>query len=497
MSIRRNILGAISLLFAQHLFGQINSVFVNSQYGGVYSAQINPAAAARMKHKWVVAIAGLDAKVFNNYMSVDMPYHPIRLLFRNYPDSLRTSLNNPVWRWNWVQTNGGAGTVSLHSFIKINGPSAFFKYKNHCFGLLTELNFFADMTGMPQPLADQLYDGLKKGQKLQDPSKAILSNNTKIRLNIKQQSWVSIGFSYSHLWTFKRRKTLSAGITYKLLHARGGSQIQINADELVEQSDNKIRISSPGFEIKSMMPRNNVFYPKGYGGIDLGVQFVNKKSETGRSNNSPRKHPDYLYKVGVSILDIGNLVYTRTITTELQSGKEPLILPSVDEIMSWTPEQSRDELMKAVAKTENLAPEMFYGKKMRIGLPTRLVLHGDIQINKYFYVDAVLQQNLRKRNGNNINTFSYLTVSPRIENRNFSAGLPLCLDNNYSKLHVGLYARVLWLYVGSRNIGALIQPNGKQEADIFLGIQFGNLPGKLFKGRMPYMFFKKRGCAEF
>jgi hypothetical protein len=498
MNVMRYLYGPLCMLiFTPKLCAQINSLFVNSQYAGVYAAQINPATAAQMKHKWVVSLAGLDAKIFNNYMSMNMPYHPYRLLFKNYPDSLRTSYNNPVWRWNWVQTNVNAETVSLHSFIKVSGPSAFVKYKNSTFGVLTELNVFADMKGMPTPLVDQFYQDLKRGHKLQDPSKDFLNNPQKIHLNIKQQSWVSIGLSYSHLWVFKRRKMLSAGITYKLLHARGGYQIQVDADELKEQADHKIKISSPGFVISTMMPRNNIFYPKGYGGIDIGVQLFNKKSETGRSNNSSRIHPDHLYKIGASILDIGNLVYTRTISTELQSRSEAIELPSVEDVMSWSPEKARDELMKAVAGFENVAPETFYGKTIKIGLPTRMVLHGDVQVNKHFYIDAVIQQNLRKRNGKNMNTFSYLTVSPRIENRSFTVGMPLSLDNNYSKLHIGFYARILWLYFGSRNIAALISPNRKQEADFFMGIQFGNLPGKLFKGKMPYMFMRKRGCAEF
>jgi hypothetical protein len=353
------------------------------------------------------------------------------------------------------------------------------------------------MKGMPKPLVDQMYEDLKRGHKLQDPGMDFLNNPRKIHLNIKQQSWVSIGLSYAHLWTFKRRKMLSAGITYKFLHARGGYQIQVDADNLEEQPNHKIKISSPGFEIKTMMPRNNIFYPKGYGGIDLGVQYFNKKSETGRSNNSRNIHPDHLFKIGASILDIGNLVYTRTISTELKSQSQAVELPSIDDVMSWTPEKARDELMKAVSKFEDIEPETFYGKKIRIGLPTRLVLHGDMQINRHFYIDGVLQQNLRKRNGKNINTFSYLSLSPRWENRSLSFGLPISLDNNYSKLHVGFYTRLMFLYFGSRNIAAIVHPNGKQEADFFIGLQFGNLPGKLFKGKMPYMFMKKRGCAEF
>lgn len=485
------------LILAQHLNAQTSTWMVNSPYGGVFNVFSNPASSSQIKYKWVFSPGSADLKIANDYMSLNMPYHPIRLLLGNYPDSLRTGYNNPLWRWNWLETNARRNTISLHSLVRFTGPSAVFKFKNHSFGLLTEINFFADMNGVPTTLADHIYGEIKNGQKPGDNPPLPVEDLLKINLNIKQQSWVSLGFNYSYLWVFKRRKMLSAGITYKLLHSRGGTQIHLEAGGFKEQSDRSISVSTPGIEISTLMPRHNIFYPKGFGGIDLGALFQNKKSETGRSNNSKNLHPDYLYKLGVSVLDIGNLVYTRTITTEMQAKTHAMTLPSVDEIMTWTPEKARDEMTKAFSALENEGPETFYGKKIRVGLPTRLLIHGNIQINRHIYADLVLQQNLRKRNGDNINTFSFLSLSPRFENKWFSAGIPFTLDNNYRQPYLGLYLRIVWLYFGSRNIAAIVSPNGRQNADFFMGIQFGNLPGKSFKGKSRYMFMRRRGCAEF
>jgi hypothetical protein len=489
---------ALSACFVPvHVQAQIGALFVNSPYAGVYAARINPATAAQMKQKWVVSLGEFDAKIFNNYMSASMPYHPYRLLLKTYPDSLRTEYNNPVWRWSWVNTNNTAKTVNLHSFIRIAGPSAIFRIKQHAFGISSDVNVFADLQGLPKPLVDKFYEDLKTGNKMSAPGVDMLNTPQKLHLNIRQQAWASIGFSYAYLWTFKRRKTLSAGITYKLLHGMGGSHIQVDADNMQQQADDKIRISSPGFEIKSLLPRNNVFYPKGYGGIDLGVQYSNKKSETGKSNNSKKLHPDYLFRIGASILDIGNLVYTRTIITELKSESQSINFPSINEVMQWSPDKIKDELMQTLEQFKDIAPETFYGKKTKVGLPTRLVVNGDMQITKILFADFIIEQNLRKRSGKNMNTFSYVSVSPRIEKRNVTVGLPLTLDNNYRNLNLGFYARVFFLYFGSRNIISIIHPDGKRSADLFLGVQFGNIPGKLLKRKTPYLFLKKRKCAEF
>ncbi|MBL7836458.1 MAG: hypothetical protein JNM67_02980 [Bacteroidetes bacterium] len=498
MNYRHPLYGTLCLLVcSQTLFSQNHGLWVNSPYGGVYATQANPANTSFMAHKWVVSPGSFDSKIANDYMSLNMPYHPLRLVLGNYPDSLRTKYDNPLWRWSWIQTNARRETVSFHSLFNISGPSALFKYKNHSFGLLSGFNVFADMSGVPQSLVNHIYEELKSGKKLEDKPALPLDAMQKVHLNIKQQTWVSVGFNYAYLWTFKRRKQLSTGITYKLLHSIGGTQMQLDAGEFVEQSDKTIKISTPGIHIKTMMPRNHIFYPRGFGGIDLGLVFQDKKSETGRSNNNKKRHPDYKYKVGLSILDIGHLVYTRTITTEMQSRNQSLTLPSVEDMMQWSPDKVREELLKSISDLDNTGPETFYGKRIRIGLPTRLLLYGNIQINKYLYIDGVWQQNLRKRDGNNINSLSYLSLTPRIENKWFTIGLPFSLDNNYRQAGLGLYARLYWLYMGSRNIVSIISPNGRQSTDFFVGIQFGNLPGKPFKGKTPYMFMRKRRCAEF
>ena len=487
----------LSLLLPVFTSAQVSSFFVNSRYGGTYAARVNPATSAQMQHKWVVSPGGFDFSIFNNYLSMSMPYHPYRLALKNYPDSLTTRYDNPLWRWNWVQTSKSDQNISLHGFIRINGPSALVKLGSHSFGLLSEVNFYADLKGIPKPLADAFYEDLRRGHKLRRQDSNFLNNGQQIHLNIKQQGWAAIGFHYAYLWKFKRRKMISAGITYKLLHGMGGSQIQVDAGNIEEQPDRSIRISSPGFEIKTLMPRKNLFYPKGFGGIDLGVQFLNKKSETGKHNNSKYIHPEYMYRIGLSLLDIGRLVYTRTITTFLKSESEAMKMPSIEEVLTWSPDKIKDELTKNFANLRDVEPQTVYGKTTRIGLPTRLVLHGDMQVTKMFYLDFLLQQNLRRVSSRHIHTLSFLSVTPRFEKRNWTVGFPISLDNNYRQFRMGFYARWMYLYFGSRHIAAVVHPNGKQGADLFIGIQFGNLPGKFLKIKTPYLFLKKRRCAEF
>src|SRR5690606_27578727 len=141
----------------------------------------------------------------------------------------------------------------------IAGPSAVFKYKNHSFGFLTEINVFADVLGVPKKLVDRMHNELTSGQKLQVDQPVNHKDILNVRLNIKQQAWMSIGFNYSYIWAFKRRKSLSVGVTYKLLHSMGGSHIQLDAGGFKEENKHSISFKSPGISYTNMMPRKNRF----------------------------------------------------------------------------------------------------------------------------------------------------------------------------------------------------------------------------------------------
>src|SRR4051794_12474001 len=126
MNQARLLYGMASMAFCTHILeAQVYNGFSGSPYAGAYAIKANPASAAGMKYRWVVSLGELDAKVHNNYLSTQMPYHPYRLLTNSYPDSLRTEYKNPVWKWNWLSLNQHSSTVSLYSFFRVSGPSAF------------------------------------------------------------------------------------------------------------------------------------------------------------------------------------------------------------------------------------------------------------------------------------------------------------------------------------------------------------------------------------
>lgn len=488
---------AFLALWAHTLHAQVYTGFGGSPYAGAYAVRTNPAGAAGMKYKWVVSLGELDAKVHNNYLSTQMPYHPYRLVANNYPDSLRTEYKNPVWKWNWLSLNRNSNTVNLYSFFRVAGPSAFVNVGPHGFGISTEVSLFAYLSGMPAKMANQLMDNLinKRSQTMDTGN--FLTGNGQFALNIKQQAWASIGFTYAYQWKINRHQQLTSGITYKLLHGLGGFNLQLEAADVVEIKDQRLRINVPSFQVQSLMPRNNVFYPKGYGGIDLGVQFQESKLATRRKNQASKLHPDYVYKLGLAILDIGNLVYTRTMTTWMKPDKSAIEFPSAKDLIGMSPDVIRDRLNESLQAAKNIAPETVYGKKVKIGLPTRLVLQGDLQIYKRFNIDLLMSQNLRRKLSTNIHTVSFLAISPRLERRHYTLSVPLTLDNDYHNLTLGLYVRVWYLYFGTRNLNALLNPHNKFSADAFMGVQFGNIIGRFLDKKGSYMFFRKNKCSEF
>ena len=67
-------------------------------------------------------------------------------------------------------------------------------------------------------------------------------------------------------------------------------------------------------------------------------------------------------------------------------------------------------------------------------------------------------------------------VAPRIEYRYFEVSLPAYLTYDYRAFRMGIAFRVGPLYFGSNSIYSFINTKNVRDADVFIGIAFGNNP---------------------
>ena len=135
--------------------------------------------------------------------------------------------------------------------------------------------------------------------------------------------------------------------------------------------------------------------------------------------------------------------------------------------------KSRDELEEIVhnfgQNSLNDPDASLDGTAFKMALPAALNLQADYGVTEQFYVNALLMQRLPTfhigpKRGN------LLAVTPRWQHRWFSASVPVSVYN-WSRVHIGLAARLGWLVVGSDDIASLFFNKNLTGADLYIALK--------------------------
>ncbi|MFD1469396.1 DUF5723 family protein [Hymenobacter caeli] len=160
-------------------------------------------------------------------------------------------------------------------------------------------------------------------------------------------------------------------------------------------------------------------------------------------------HRTYLYRLGVSVTDIGAITYrNNTVAVNNISLTDAAVQP---------PSYIGIDL----SNYETRIPQIFQSagtpleNHFTTGLPTALNVDFDYHFSRYLYLNASASQGLRIRYAIGTRTFSWLSVAPRLETRRFELAFPLSMTNNYRQFAAGAMLRLGPLVVGSNNLVAL------------------------------------------
>ncbi|MFK5856067.1 MAG: DUF5723 family protein, partial [Bacteroidota bacterium] len=180
-----------------------------------------------------------------------------------------------------------------------------------------------------------------------------------------------------------------------------------------------------------------------------------------------QKYEDYIYRIGVSILDIGRVKYS----TNAQ-------LHSFDDVSQYW--SSIDTLeFNNINSLMGQISETFYGdptaslrsNTIKIGLPTALSVQVDFSFQNNLYLGGMWIHPIRI-NMNSLRRPAQLAVVPRYETKYFELSVPISVYE-YKYPRVGLAARLYFVTIGTERLGTYLGMADLNGLDIYASIKIG------------------------
>jgi hypothetical protein len=477
--------GAVIFLFlwAHTLFGQQMTPFGFDNYNGSAGAMLNPAFLTNSKVYLDINLATADFFLENNmgYLDKDST---------GFWDLVRM-IAKPTYQgpnvFAILYKNREKKNFMVSS--RIQGPSAMIQTGRMAFA--AGISFHTVSSGVHLPYEMILYKG-----RLSDTS-LVNRNFDNKNFSVASLSWAALNLNYAYDFIDRGNTRLTAGAGFKILFSPGGvygavSQLHysvLNTSTLdIKNFDSKIAYALPvDYDDFGQTVTRPVF--KGHGmGVDLGFLFTRLKTFTdpGEKRLCAKPYADYIYKLGISVMDIGYVRFNRHAELHRFDNKsavwhefDTISTPSIHATMSTlstvfygTPDASLSDTLFTMSLPTTLSIQYDYHFS---------ALHGNL------YLGAYWQQPLRFRQ-TTVRVSPVLAVVPRYETRIFGVSLPVTLYN-YKKLRIGASLRFYSVTVGTEKLGTFLGTGDLTGMDFYFSVRFNLDKGKCmsyFKGACSY-----------
>ncbi|MFM7823351.1 MAG: DUF5723 family protein, partial [Bacteroidota bacterium] len=209
------------------------------------------------------------------------------------------------------------------------------------------------------------------------------------------------------------------------------------------------------------------FKLRGYGvGLDLGLTYYHKRKHgSGDCNKSAEILKKYVFRAGLSILDIGAVRFGKQAETYAFSSDD-FIWPQIDDAVINSVQQFDTTVSQYAFATPVGSQD---DDRLTIWLPSAIAFDFDYCIAPKFYANAAVVAAI-PLSSTAIVRSSMLSVTPRYETRQFEVSMPFIL-HEFKAPHLGLAMRYKWFVIGSDRIGAFTGIWNNTGYDLFFGFK--------------------------
>lgn len=200
-------------------------------------------------------------------------------------------------------------------------------------------------------------------------------------------------------------------------------------------------------------------------GLDIGIQY------SYHPYVELDKKDIYLYKIGISITDIGSVGYVGdrgSAAYNVNAGKTDFDqLEFVD-----ADQQEFGYFLNRQAQAGRIKVQED-GEKFRVGLPTALRANLDYNAGGGLFISVNTLLNMKGSNGSVFRPgyVGYLNITPRIDLKFFKFGIPITMMR-YRSLNMGAVMYLGPLFVGSNTLLSAVAGQNISNIDVYSGLAF-------------------------
>lgn len=435
-------------------------------YSGVSSILVNPAMIANTKYYLDINLVSADVFLRNNFAYIPASDASIYSLIGN-SDLPTYGPDNDMNFTYYDNKNLKSATLSA----KVLGPSAMIQLGDHAFGLSTSARVFSSGNRIPYEMPLFGYYGM-------DESTLQNINYIDYDIDASASAWMDAGLSYAYVAYERFDQKITVGATVKYVWSYAGIYMESSNANYIVLNDSTINIKnlngSAGYALpidysdSDQTVDEPLFKGRGFG-VDLGVVYVKKKNVDSErwDRLCSQEFDDYVYRIGVSILDLGSMSYKNN--AELHDYNDVSAYWQNYDTTSFT---NIDQLTSDLSYLFYGDPNASYaGNKIKIGLPTAISLQADYNIYKKFYAAGFWIHPIRF-NSHTLRRPSQIALVPRYESKYLEVNLPISVYE-YKYPRVGLSVRFWFFTIGTERLGTWLGISNLDGLDIYASIKFG------------------------
>ena len=403
--------------------GQENAGIFQDNYTPVNSRFLNPSSIVDSWTWLDINIVGVSTYLRTNFAFI--------------PQARLTdpgSVSDPILHQPGIPLYGYSSEMVL-------GPSASIVIRKNAFAFHTAIRSYIFMKNLPEQTVGFIEDSTS----LVIPD----GNYSGKDIRIKELTWEEYGITYGRILRRRFDKMYTGALTVNRLYGLHSAGMYMSSGELeVNNSEGSFVNIQEGSYWYNEPQR---LAGKGWS-ASAGVTY--KKMTEDVSHYIPHSRfggcmpADYRFKIGLSLLDLGAIMFDRNAVENSFDEETP-----VDSIRNWT--DVTEEALATAISTEYLS-----------WLPAAISVQYDHNLSSGFFGSAALINRLTFPSWKGTDRANMLSAAIRYESKRFAASLPLTL-HEYRYPQLGFSLRLWFLIIGTDQLLPFLKRTDIYSADIY------------------------------